>query len=103
MDVSGRRAAAIGALVLGAGGLALAAIEAVQEFPRGLIARAFLIVASSAAWFGLLRTGAPRAVALLVGLLGFVAAIVVLASDRLLEVVVVVAALVSSCALARAA
>jgi len=42
-------------------------------------------------------------VGLLVGLLGFVTAIVVLASDRLLEVVVVVAALVSSCALARAA
>ena len=94
---------AIGALVLGTGGLALAAIEAVQEFPRGLIALACLIVGSSAAWYGLLRTGTLRAVGLLVGLLGFVAAIVVLASDRLLEVVLVVAALVLSCALARAA
>jgi diacylglycerol kinase family enzyme len=95
--------AAIGALVLGAGGLALALIEAVQEFPRGLIALAFLILASSAAWYGLLRTGFPRAVGLSLGLLGFAAAIVVLASDRLLEVMLIVAALLLSCALARAA
>jgi diacylglycerol kinase family enzyme len=98
-----RRVAAIGALLLGFGGLAVAVAEAVQELPRGLIALACLIVASSAAWYGLLRTGALRAVGLLVGLLGFAAAIVVLASDRLLEVVLVVAALALSCALARAA
>jgi diacylglycerol kinase family enzyme len=103
MDMSSRRMAAIGALAFGAAGLAFAVAEAVQEFPRGLIALAFLIVASSAAWFGLLRTGALRAAGLLVGLLGFAAAILVLASDRLLEVVVIVAALVLSCALARAA
>lgn len=101
--MSGRRAAAIGALLFGFGGIALALVEAVQEFPRGLIALACLIVASSAAWYGLLRTGALRMVGMLVGLVGFAAAIVVLASDRLLEVVLVVVALVVSCALAHAA
>ena len=38
--MSARRVAAIGALLLGLGGLALAVVVAVQEFPRGLIALA---------------------------------------------------------------
>jgi diacylglycerol kinase family enzyme len=101
--MSSRRAAAIGALLFGVGGLALAVVEAVEEFPRGLIALACVVIAASAAWYGLLRTGVLCVVGLLVGVLGFGAALALLASDRLLEVVLVVAALVLSCALARAA
>jgi diacylglycerol kinase family enzyme len=101
--VSGRRAAAIGALALGAGGLALAVVEAVVEFPRGLIALACVVAGLAAAWYGLLRTGPPRAAGLLVAVIGLGAALALLASDGLLEEALVVVALVSSCALARIA
>jgi diacylglycerol kinase family enzyme len=101
--MSNRRAAAIGALLFGVGGLALAVVEAVQEFPRGLIALVGLVIGASAAWYGVLRTGVLRAAGLLVGVLGFGAALVLLASDRLLEVALVVAVLLLSGTLARAA
>ena len=58
--MSSRRAAAIGALLFGFGGLALATVEAVQEFPRGLIALALLFVGACVGWYGLLRTGPLR-------------------------------------------
>jgi diacylglycerol kinase family enzyme len=89
--------------MLGVGGLALAVIEAVQEFPRGLIALACVLVGASAAWYGLLRTGASRVAGLVVGVLGLGGALALLASNRLLEVVLVVVALILSATLARAA
>jgi diacylglycerol kinase family enzyme len=101
--MSARRIAATGALLLGLGGLALAVVVAVQEFPRGLIALACVVVAVSAAWYGVLRRGAVRVAGLSVGVLGLGAAILLLLSDRLLEQVLVVAALVLSGACARAA
>jgi Diacylglycerol kinase catalytic domain len=101
--MSVRRIAAIGALLLGLGGLALAVVVAVQEFPRGLIALGCVVVAVSAAWYGVLRRGAVRVAGLSVGVLGLGAAILLLLSDRLLEQVLVVAALVLSGACARAA
>ncbi len=101
--MSSRRLAAIGALLLGSGGLALAVIEAVQEFPRGLIALACVVIGAIAAWSGLLRTGALRAAGLVVGVLGLGAALALLASDRLLQEALVIAALVLSGALAHAA
>ena len=55
--MSVRRAAAIGALLLGFGGFALAVVVAVQEFPRGLIALACVALAAAAAWYGVLRRG----------------------------------------------
>jgi diacylglycerol kinase family enzyme len=101
--VSGRRLAAIGALLFGLGGLAVAVAEAVQEFPRGLVALACVTAGITAAWYGLLRTGALRLAGLLAGVLGLGAALALLASDSLLEEALVIAALVLSCALARAA
>ena len=76
--MSARRAAAIGALLLGFGGLGLAVVVAVQEFPRGLIALACVAVAAAAAWYGVLRRGAARVAGLAVGALGLGAAIVLL-------------------------
>jgi hypothetical protein len=58
--MSARRIAAIGALLLGLGGVALAVVVAVQEFPRGLIALVCVAVATSAAWYGVLRRGPVR-------------------------------------------
>ena len=101
--MSGRRLAAIGALLLGFGGLAVALAEAVQEFPRGLVALACVTAGMTAAWYGLLRTGALRVAGLLAGVLGLGAALALLASDSLLEEALVIAALVLGGALARAA
>ena len=101
--MSGRRVAAIGALLFGFAGLAVAVAEAVQEFPRGLIALACVTAGMTAAWYGLLRTGALRVVGLLAGALGLGAALALLASDRLLEEALVIAALVLSAALAHVA
>ncbi|HEV7751647.1 MAG TPA: diacylglycerol kinase family protein [Baekduia sp.] len=101
--MTGRRTAAIGALVLGLGGFGLAVVVAVQEFPRGLIALACVAVACAAAWYGVLRRGAVRVAGLSVGVIGLAAAILLLLGDRLLEQLLVVAALVLSAACARAA
>src|SRR3954451_10727013 len=73
--MSSRRAAAIGALLAGLAGLVLAAVIAAQEFPRGLIVLACVSIASTAAWFGLIRRGAARAVGLAIAGAGFAAAI----------------------------
>jgi diacylglycerol kinase family enzyme len=101
--MSARRIAAIGALLLGSSGFGLAVVVAVQEFPRGLIVLTCVALAAAAAWYGLLRRGALRVAGLSVGALGLGAAILLLAGDRLLAAVLVVVALVLSCACARAA
>ena len=98
-----RRIAAIAAPLLGFGGLALAVVVAVQEFPRGLIALVCVAVAASGAWYGALHRGPVRVAGFCVGVLGVGAAVVLLLSDRLFEQLLVVAALVLSCACARAA
>ena len=47
--MSANRPAAIGALLLAVGGLGLAVVVAVQEFPRGPIALACVALAAAAA------------------------------------------------------
>lgn len=101
--MSPRRTAAIGALLLGFGGLGLAVVVAVQEFPRGLIALACVALAAAAGWYGVLRRGPARVAGLSVGALGLGAAILLLVSDRLLEELIVVAALLLSFACGRTA
>jgi diacylglycerol kinase family enzyme len=101
--MSRRRAAAIAALLLGLGGFGLAAVVAVQEFPRGLIVLGCVTLAAGAAWYGILRRGAIRVVGLSIGALGLGAALLLLVSDRLLEALLVVVALVLGSACARVA
>ena len=101
--MSHRRAAASGALLLGLSGFGLAGVVAVQEFPRGVIVLACIAVAAAAAWHGILRRGALRVVGLTIGALGLGAALLLLVSDRLLEAMLLVAALVLGSACARAA
>jgi diacylglycerol kinase family enzyme len=98
-----RQAAAVGALVLGLGALGLAVVVAVQEFPRGLIALGCVALAGAGAWYGVLRRGMARVLGLAVGVLGLGAAVVLLLSDRLLEQLLVVSALVLGLVCARAA
>jgi hypothetical protein len=92
---------ATGALAFGAAGLVLAIVVAVQELPRGLFALACVIVAVIAAWHGVLRTGAVRVAGLALGVLGLCAAVALMASDGLLEELLVVGALVLSGILGR--
>jgi len=73
-----RRAAAIGALLLGFAGWGLAVVVAVQAFPRGLIALACIGLAAAGAWYGVLRRGPVRVVGLSVGALGLAATILLL-------------------------
>ena len=54
------RLAAILAVALGALTLAGGLYSAVANFPRGLLVAALLIGAATAAWYGLIRRGAPR-------------------------------------------
>ena len=98
-----RQAAAIGALVLCVGALGLAVVVAVQEFPRGLIALGCVVLAAAGAWYGVLRRGAARVLGLAVGVLGLGVMILLLIGDRLLEQVLVAAALVLGLVCARAA
>jgi diacylglycerol kinase family enzyme len=101
--MSARRPAAIAALLLGVAGMALAVVVAVQELPRGLIALACVALGAAGAWYGVLRRGAVRLAGLAVGAIGLAAAILLLASDRLLEKVLVVAAVALSGACGRVA
>jgi diacylglycerol kinase family enzyme len=91
--MTARRVAAIGALFFGFGGFGLAIVIALQEFPRGLIVLGCVVVAVGAAWYGALRRGAVRVTGLAVGAIGLVAAVLPLFEDRLLEELVVIAAL----------
>jgi diacylglycerol kinase family enzyme len=97
------QAAAIGALVLGLGALGLAVVVAVQEFPRGLIAFGCVVFAATGAWYGILRRGAARILGLAVGVLGLGVMILLLIGDRLVEELLVAAALVLGLVCARAA
>ncbi len=101
--MSRRRTAAIGALVLGCGGLALAVVVAVQQLPRGLFALLCVTIAAAAAWHGALRTGLVRIGGLAIGVLGLAAAIALVAADHLLVEALAVVAVVLGSAAARAA
>src|SRR4051794_12230324 len=84
-----RRATAIGALVFGLSGLGLAAVVAVQEFPRGLIALGLVALAAAAAWYGVLRRGTGRVLGVVVAALALGATLLLLIGDRLLEELIV--------------
>ena len=98
-----RRLAAIAALLLMAASIVLAAVLAVQLFPRGLTVFACLAVAVAAAWWALLRRGLPRllgagaCVLLLVG-----AVLLIVLEGRPVQDVLVAAGIALSLAAARA-
>jgi diacylglycerol kinase family enzyme len=94
--MSGRRLAAVGALVLGFASLVLAVIVAVQEFPQGLLVLALVCVAAVVGWYGVLRRGAVRAVGLSVAAVAFVAAILLVVGDRAVEIALIVGGFVAT-------
>ena len=101
---SRRRAAAGLALVLGAATLLLALYVVVQQFPRGLIVLASVVVALTAGWYGLLRTRVARLASLGVALVALAVPVVLLLTDgdHLVEAVLIGVGLTASLALARA-
>ncbi|QWZ08770.1 NAD(+)/NADH kinase [Nocardioides panacis] len=100
----GRRLAAIGALVVGAATAVLGVGVAVDQFPRGLVLLVCVVLAGTAAWYGVLRRGAFRVAGLTVAGLALVGALVLVAvTGAVLVDLLVVAGLVASLVLARAA
>ncbi len=75
-----RRIAAVVALVAGVATVVLAVAIAVDQFPRGLVLLACVLVAGACAWYGALRRGVPRVAGLAVAALALAAAVVVLAA-----------------------
>ena len=101
--MSRRQLAAIVALVVGVATVALAVAVAVSEFPRGLVLLGCVAVAAAAAWYGVLRRGAPRVAGLTIAALALAGALVLLIANGAPFVdLVVVAGLLVSLAAARA-
>ena len=90
------RLLAIAALVVGAATIVLALWVAVSEFPRGLLLLGCILVAVAAAWYGLLRRGTVRVMALLAAALALIGATVVLLTRGapLVDVLIVVGVLI---------
>ena len=76
-----QRLAAVAALVLGPAVLLLAAYIVIAQFPSGLIVLGCTAIALGAAWYGLLRRGVARAIALLVAAIALAIPIVQLLTD----------------------
>ncbi len=90
----GRRLLALLAITLGVASVVLAAITLVVHFPRGLVVLGCTVLALGAAWHGLLRRGAVRAIFVAIAILALaLALIILLGRDPGLTVAVVLTAL----------
>ena len=98
-----RRLAAAAALGLAAAALILALLAAVATFPRGLVLVGCAALALAAGWYGILRRGAARAVALVVVAVLIAVAVAVLLTQEPLATVAAPVALGLALACARSA
>ncbi len=98
-----RRLAATGALVLGAAGVVLAIVVAVDDFPLGLVVLACALLGAGAAWYGVLRPGAARVLGLGVGAVLFAAAVVLVIASVQAADLIALGALAVALGLARTA
>jgi diacylglycerol kinase family enzyme len=78
VEIVRRRIAAVVALVVGAATLVFGVVNAVNEFPRGLIFLACVVIAVAAACYGVLRRGIARLAGLYVAGLALVGALLVI-------------------------
>ena len=98
------RLAAVTAIVLAAFTLVAAGYAMLANFPRGLILAALLIAGAFVAWYGLLRRGLRRAIALgAAAALVLAAMLIVILSSGVAELVVVGAGAVATIGAAKAA
>ena len=93
--MTGRRVAAIVALVVGPVTLGLAVWLAVARFPRGLVVLGCVAVAIAAGWYGLLRRGVTRTVGLGLAAVATVGAALLLLNDLVLLILIVAGVLIS--------
>jgi hypothetical protein len=98
-----KRLAAACAIALGATALLLAAVTAVQEFPRGAVVLACTVLALVCGWYGLVRRGIARAAGLGAAVLLAACAVALIVVPRPVTAAVVVAAGFLAFAAARAA
>jgi diacylglycerol kinase family enzyme len=100
----GRRLWSAAALLLGLAAVVLAVAVAVSAFPKGLTVLACLLVALWVGWWGVRRRGAARMIGLVAaGLLVAGAIVLVFVEHRVLEDLLVAAALLAGLAAARMA
>ena len=102
-SASGRRLAAVIALVIGSASVILAVILVFQEFPQGLLVLALVVAAAVVGWNALIRRGVVRAVGLLLAAIALVVAILVVVDERALEIALVVGGLIVAGACAEVA
>ena len=90
--------------MIGAATVFLALYIVVQQFPRGLIVLASVVVVLTAGWYGLLRTRVVRLASLGVALVALAVPVVLLLTngDHLAEAILIAVGLTASLALARA-
>ncbi len=101
--MTGRRIAAIGALLIGFAALVFAVVMVFQDFPKGLAVLALACVALVAGWYGALRRGLARVVGLSVAAIALVGAFLLFLDDRALEIALIVGGIVIAGGLARIA
>jgi diacylglycerol kinase family enzyme len=101
--VTRRRLAAIVALLVAPVTLVLAVVVAVQALPRGLAVVGCVVLALIAGWYGVLRRGALRLVALVVAAASLGGASLLLVRGRLLDLALIVSGMALFVAAARAA
>ena len=102
--MSGRRLWSTAALLLGAAAVVLAVVVAVAHFPEGLSVLACVALVICAAWYGACRRGTPRTLGLIAAALLLCGAVVlVIVGNRLLEDLLVLAAVALALAAARMA
>lgn len=102
--MTGRRLLAAAALLLFLAGVVLAAVTAIVNFPNGVWVLACVLLAVSAAWFGLRRRGPARTVGVAIALLLLAGLVVLLIfAAQLLENLLVIAAFAGALGTARMA
>src|SRR5438270_12526082 len=102
--MTGRRLWSAAALLLAIAAVVIAVVLAAASFPNGLSVLACLLVAIYAAWFGVRRRAPARTVSFVASALLIAGAIVLVAVEgRVLENLLILAALAGSLAAARIA
>ena len=101
--MSGRRLAALGALVIGLAALVFAVVMVFQSFPKGLAVLALVCIAALSGWYGALRRGLARVVGLGAAVIALVGAFLLFLDDRTLEIALILGGIVVAEGLARIA
>ena len=101
--MTGRRIAAVGALLIGFAALVFAVVLVFQDFPKGLAVLALVCVALLAGWYGALRHGLARVVGLGAAAIALLGAFLLFLDDRVVEIALILGGIIVAEGLARIA